>query len=231
MAEKPKPSRAPTARPRKLAGRGSTPEPARAEEAVEPEVKEPEGQAPEGEEPEPDWPDERIEVHRGSLRETVVLSVLIVLLVAVAGREAWYLWGKEEPVVSASRPVVVSPLTASSVVDTAAKAATEFISGSYENYDEHVDDVTKMMTDGMAKQYRQTKEDVREEFIASKTKVSADVAEQGVVSASPEQVVALLFLTQTTERPEEPLEVVQYKVEVTMVHTASGWLVSKVDTL
>jgi Mce-associated membrane protein len=157
---------------------------------------------------------------------------VIALLAAVAGGEAWYLWLKDDDaVVSARRPVVVSPLTASSVVDTAAKVATEFVSASYEDYDEHIDDVAKMLTDEFAEKYRETKEDIRKEFVASKTKVSARIDEQGVVTASPEQVVALLYLTSTTERPDEPLDIVQFRVQVTMVHTSSGWLVSNLKTL
>jgi Mce-associated membrane protein len=234
MAEKPKPSRAPTSRPRKLAGQRPHPEPAAAEPPVEPEApEEPEDdEAPPPPEPpgaEPEWPDESSPPP--SRRETIVLAVLIVVLAAVAGGEGWYLWGEDDPVVSARRPVVVSPLTASSVVDTAAKAATQIISASYEDYDAQIDEAAKTMTDGFADQFRQTKEEIREKFIASKTKVSADVAEQGVVTASSEQVVALIFLTQTTERPKEPLDVVQYRVEVTMVHTSLGWLVADVATL
>jgi Mce-associated membrane protein len=234
MAEKPKPSRAPTSRPRKLAGQRPHPEPAAAAPPVEPEPpEEPEHDEapprPEPPEAEPEWPDET--PPPASRRTSIVLAVVIVVLLAIAGWEAWYVWGKDDAVVSAQRPVVVSPLTASSVVDTAAKAATKIISASYEDYDAQIDEAAETMTDGFADQFRQTKEDIRKEFIDSKTKVAADVAEQGVVTASPEQVVALVFLTQTTERPKQPLDVVQYRVEVTMVHTSSGWLVADLDTL
>jgi Mce-associated membrane protein len=233
MAEKPRPSRVPTSRPRKVAGQRAHREPT-AVPPDDPEVTETEAEdaepPPPAEPPlvEPEWPDET----PSSRRTTLALVALIVLLVAVACGQAWYLWlSDDEPVVSAERPVVISPLTASSVVDTAAKATTEIVSASYDDYDEHVDEVAQLMTDGFAKQYRDTKEDIREKFIASRATVSAEVQEQGVVSASSEQVVALLFLTQSTERPREPLDVVQYRVEVTMVHTDSGWLVSKLETL
>lgn len=231
MAEKPRPSRAPTSRPRKLAGERPHPEPA-AEPPAEPGVpdasEEDAPPPPEPPEDEPTWPNE---TPPSSPRTAIVLAVVIVVLLAVAVGEAWYLWGKKDPVVSAQRPVVVSPLTANSVVDTAAKAATEIVSASYEDYDTQVDEAANMMTDGFAEQFRQTKEDIKEEFVASETKVTAEVFEQGVVTASPEQVIALVFLTQTTQRPEEALDVVQYRVEVTMVHTSSGWLVSKLKTL
>ena len=235
MAEKPKPSRVPTSRPRRLAGQQRPHHEPVAEPPVEPELpQEPvDDEAPPPPEPpsaEPAWPDET--PASPSRRATIALIAVLVVLLALAGAEAWYLWGKDDdPVVSAQRPVVVSPLTAESVVDAAAKAAVRIISASYEDYDAQVDEAARTMTDGFADQFRQTKEDIKERFIASRTKVSADVAEQGVVTASPEQVVALIFLTQTTERPKEPLDVVQYRVELTMVHTSSGWLVADLETL
>ena len=234
MAEKPKPSRAPTSRPRKLAGQQRPHHETAAEPPVEPDAPEEpqDDEAPSPPEPpeaEPEWPDETPQPP--SRRTTIVLAAVIVVLLAIGGWESWYLWVKDDPVVSSQRPVVVSPLTATSVVDTAAKAAVQIISASYEDYDAQIDEAAKTMTDGFADQFRQTKEDIREEFIDSRTKVSAQVAEQGVVTASSEQVVALVFLTQTTERPKEALDVVQYRVEVTMVHTTSGWLVADLDTL
>jgi Mce-associated membrane protein len=235
MAEKPRPSRVPTSRPRKLAGQGRPAEPP-ADQAIPPEPEPPEAAdaeappPPKPPEEEPEWPDETRPPP--STRLKIILAAVIVLLLAVAGTEAWYLWLEDDsPTVSAERPVVVSPLTANSVVDTAAKAATEIISASYEDYDAHVDEVAETMTDGFAEQFRETKEQIKEKFIASKTKVTADISEQGVVTASPEQVVALLFLTQNTQRPNEPLDVVQYKLTVTMIHTSSGWLVSNLKTL
>jgi Mce-associated membrane protein len=238
MAEKPRPSRVPTSRPRKLAGQRQHAEPPAdagiPNEPEPPEVGEAQQPPPlEPPEAEPEWPDET--PPPPSTRTTVILIAVITLLLAVAATEAWYLGfmglRDETPPVSAERPVVVSPLTANSVVDTAAKAATQIISASYEDYDAHVDEVAQTMTDGFAEQFRATKEDIRDEFVASKTKVTADISEQGVVTASPEQVVALIFLTQNTQRPNEPLDVVQYKVTVTMVHTSSGWLVSNLKTL
>jgi hypothetical protein len=239
MAEKPRPSRVPTSRPRKLAGQQRPrPEPAETERPVESEAPEglqdhdapPPPEPPEPEPvPEPEWPDET--PAPPSRRTTIALAAVIVVLAALAAWQSWYLWGQDDPVVSSQRPVVVSPLTANSVVDTAAKAATQIISASHESYDAEVDEAAKMMTPSFAEDFRQTKEEIRDDFIASKTKVTADISEQGVVTASPEQVVALIFLTQNTQQPNEPLDVVQYKVEVTMVHTSSGWLVSNLKTL
>jgi len=235
MTEKPRPSRVPTSRPRKLAGQQRPhPEPAETEPPVEREAPaEPQDdQAPPPPvppEPESEWPDET--PPPTSRRTTIALAAVIVVLAALAAWESWYLWGQDDPVVSSQRPVVVSPLTANSVVDTAATAATQIISASHENYDAEVDEAAKMMTPAFAEDFRETKEEIRGDFVASKTEVTADISEQGVVTASPEQVVALIFLTQNTQRPNEPLDVVQYKVEVTMVHTSSGWLVSDLQTL
>lgn len=183
-------------------------------------------------EPEPDAePTTRRRPSRsGSPRMTAILVAAIVLLVGLGGTEAWYLWGRDDPVVSSNRPVVTSPLAASSVVDTAARSAVEIVSVSYEAYDEQVERATSQMTTSFADEFRQTKTDIEEEFVADKTEVTAEVVEQGVVTASPEQVVALLFLTQSTTKDGEDLTVAQFRVTVTMVRTDSGWLVSDLQT-
>ncbi len=92
-----------------------------------------------------------------------------------------------------------------------------------------------MMTDAFAAEYRETKAQIKDEFLAAGTEVTIDVSAQGVVSATPKEVVALLFLTQTTAREDSAVTPVQYRVTVTMVNTADAsdpaggdWLVSQI---
>ncbi len=56
------------------------------------------------------------------------------------------------------------------------------------------------MTDTFAKEYRETSDDIKDEFIAQKTKLQVKAVAQGVVQASPAQVQALLFLNQYVEK-------------------------------
>ena len=126
----------------------------------------------------------------------------------------------------------VSDLTVRSVVDQAAQAADLILSASTADYDEQVEQAVATMTDPFAVEFRQTKADVRGGFVAAMTEVTVDISAQGVVSATDDEVVALLFLTQTTQKGTDGgVTPVQYRVTVTMVNTADGWLVSDLQAL
>ncbi len=168
---------------------------------------------------------------RPARRTTVVLVLAMVVLVAVALLEAAYLWGplEDEPTVSSDRPVLLSRAAERSATDTAAKAAVAFSQRSYETYDEQVDDAAAMMTDDFEKQFRQTTDDARQRFIDAETQVTAEVAGQGVMTASEEQVEALIFLNQFTLRKGEESAFTPFRLKVTLIDTEQGWLVSDVE--
>ncbi|MCD4526038.1 hypothetical protein [Nocardioides sp. cx-173] len=237
-------SRTPVSRPRRVAGReaasGPAGEDSRTEEPevlAEPEVLEPEP-LPDADPPdkvdeareadEADWPTE--EPRPGPRRATAVLVAAIVLLAAVAGGEAFYLWGTDDPVVSSSRPVVVGQVNAASAVDVAATAAKEISQWSWETYDEDTEADAALMTEEFARDFRKTKADARGRVLEQKTAVTAEVAMQGVVRASPEQVVALVYLDQSNTSDGKDSRFSQYMILVTVVRTESGWLVSKMQT-
>lgn len=239
-------SRSPSSRPKKLAGHSPSPveervdepveepfeEPAGVDRAIEPvEAVEP-GAPPVEDEPPGPEPDTTVEEAPGRGRRTTsLLAAVVVTLALVAGGEGWYLLHDDAPTVSSSRPVVVSPLTAEGAVDVAAKAAVDFVSASYDTFDDDVDTAAAEMTSGFATKYRETKADIKDAFVAAKTKVSAEVSAQGVISASEEQVQALLFLTQSTTKDDTDLTAVQYRIVVTLIADGDGWLVSDVDTI
>ncbi|MCW2766938.1 MAG: hypothetical protein JWO11_2897 [Nocardioides sp.] len=231
-------SRTTTSRPRKVAGRvGDQPE---ATVAPEPDGTE-EAAPPPAAPPEPDVISadvgrEPVKVRDqaagpgAASRVTVALVVAIVLLVAVAAGESWYLWLRDDPVVSADRPVVTSQVATASAVDTAAKALQEIVATSWKDYAQQTDDATKLMTSAFAATYRQTAEAIQDDFSAGKTEVKVEVTHQGVVRASPEQVQALVFLTEYVTRNGRDLTLTPYRALVTVVNTDQGWLVSAIDT-
>ncbi|WP_193607263.1 hypothetical protein [Nocardioides lijunqiniae] len=183
----------------------------------------------ETDETEPDWPTEDTR-RPASRRATGVLVAVIVLLAGVASAEAWYLWGDDDPVVSSGRPVVVGQVNAASAVDVAATSAQEISQWSFETYDEDTEADAALMTEEFASRFRETKADARERVLAQKTAVTAEVAMQGVVRASPEQVEALVYLDQSTTTGGQDSTFSQYMILVTVVRTGSGWLVSKMET-
>ncbi|WP_460716261.1 hypothetical protein [Nocardioides dilutus] len=154
-----------------------------------------------------------------------------MILTAVALLQVAYLWGplKDDPKVSSERPVLLSRAAERSATDTAAKAAVAFTQRSYETYDEQVDAAAAMMTADFEKQFRQTTDDAREPFIEAETQVTAEVAAQGVMTASEQQVEALIFLNQFTIRKGEESGFTPFRLKVTLIDTEQGWLVSDVD--
>jgi Mce-associated membrane protein len=163
-------------------------------------------------------------------RTTVVLgSCSLVLAAGVAG-EAWYLWGTSAPTPTATRPVVVGDIDAQSAVDVAATDTAAIFTTSYRSYDEHLTRVTSLMTDEMADRYRSTAGPVRARVVASRTDTTTRVAARGVVRATANQVIALLFLDQRTTTDGGPPSYAARRALVTMVHTDRGWLVANVQT-
>ena len=223
-------SRNPTARPRKVAG--GTP-PASASPAPSPV--EPVRPLELVETPEPPEILEPVEAaERGGLltgrRTTVGLVVVSVVLAVALAVEAIYLLGRDEPVVSAERPVVTGEIAHRAAVEAASQSTTEILSYGYQDFDDQVDEATSKMTDAFAAKFRETAEGIEEEFVAQRTEQEVKVVAASVVQASSAQVQALLFLDQYVQKQGKGTAVTPYRALVTVVHTESGWLVSDIQT-
>jgi Mce-associated membrane protein len=159
----------------------------------------------------------------------VLAAALLVPITALAG-EAWYLWGAPAPTASAARPVVIGDVAAHTAVETAALDAAQLFPTSWRTYDAHVAGVSGLMTDAFAAQYRTSAAPVRAQMVASHTTTGTKVAASGIVSATPDRVLALLFLDQRTVTGGDPPSYDARRALVTMVHTDRGWLVDNVQT-
>ena len=166
---------------------------------------------------------------RGLVPVRQVLLVVALVLLGVAGGEAWYLLGGSvQP--GADRPVVVGDLAARSVVDAAAQDLTQITSTSYQNYDEQVAAAATLMTPEFAAQYRATAASLAPTFQERRREIAAQVVASAVVRATEHQVQALVFLdSQISERGREPVRL-PYRTLVTMTKTGHGWLVSNIET-
>jgi Mce-associated membrane protein len=245
---RPSTSRAPVLRPRRVAGRGSTPAEQPPEDVEMPAV--PSAGPPDDplapptepheppDEPEPerersDDPDGRAGLGAlfDSRRATAILTILVaVLVLAAGGMFAWDAARGDDPAKPSRQPVVIGSDDATAAVDAAAKAAVTVVATSYQDYDQQVDEATALMTDAFAKQYRQTAEDIKPDFVAAKTEIEARVVAQGIVHATPTEVQALVFLNQYVSKDGGDTTYTPYRALVTVVHTDRGWLVSNIDT-
>lgn len=241
---RPASSRGATPRPRKIAGQAV---PTRVDSLEEP-LEEPLDEAVQTEEA-PDGrrqppPEDDTPGMLASPKVTrVLITVLAVLAVLLVGQGVW--WAvSEEPertvarddaavVVPSGRPVVADELAVLEGVEAAAKAAQEIVAVDHEKYDEEVEAAAELMTADFERQYRETAGDIKEQFVAQKTRVQVNVVAQSVVRANLTELEALIFLNQVVERvrDKEPETVVTpFKVLVKMVHTDQGWLVDGLET-
>lgn len=217
-------SRNPTGRPRSVAGRRPETAPGAVPETTADSA--PEAEAPVVE-PGETSPRSRLLT---SARTTVVLVVALALMSGVLAAEAWYVWFKPEPVVSAQRPVVVGEVAHRAAVEAARQSTEEILSYGYQDFDAEIEDATTKMTDEFAQRFRDTATDVKDRFVRQRTEQDVQVVAASVVQASSEQVRALLFLDQYVVRADEGTTKTPYRALVTMVHTDSGWLVSDIET-
>jgi Mce-associated membrane protein len=160
----------------------------------------------------------------------VLLGSCALVLAAVVGGEAWYLWGTSTPTPSAARPVVVGDIDAQAAVDTAATDAAAIFTTSWRRYDAHLTRATSLMTSDMAARYRTSAAPVRSRVVSSRTSTTTRVAASGVVRATSEEVLALLFLDQRTTSGGGPPSYQARRALLTMVRTDRGWLVANVQT-
>ena len=163
-------------------------------------------------------------------RWTGVLAAALLLPATALAGEAWYLWGAPAPTASAARPVVIGDIDAHTAVETAALDAAQIFTTSWRSYDAHLARVSGLMTSSFAVQYRNSAAPVRARMVAARASTSTKVAASGVVSATADRVVALLFLDQRTTSGGDPPTYDARRALVTMVRSDQGWLVSNVQT-
>ncbi len=244
-----KSSRAATPRPRRIAG--ERPEPT--EESVEAPEAEVEPDVPHEPPPDDSWPVEGPEDDAGasvfsSPRLTkILLRVAAVLAVILIAEAAWAVIRemseddppKQAPVaegaiaVPEGRPVLPTELVVQEGVEAASKAVQTLVARTFSDYDAEVEAALELLTPTFAEEYTETTDDVRDEFIASKTTVDVRVTAQGVVRANDTELQALVFLDQYVVRNEgkDPkTSRTAYRALLTMVNTDDGWLVEDLQT-
>jgi Mce-associated membrane protein len=190
-------------------------------------------------------------------RTTVVLAGLLAGLLAVVAVLAgfvvddeggWYGVGDDEgsageaweydagePFDLPDQPISVPFVDARNAGEAATNAVVAILTVNWKTYDEHFEDVQSRMTEEFAADYADEVEDTRERFIASKADYQFEVAGQSVISATEDEVTALLFLNQYVFKgagaDRTGPEVYQVRVVVTAVPDGDEWLVQELEAL
>ncbi len=122
-------------------------------------------------------------------------------------------------------------------LEQARTSAETVLSYGYETLDQDFEEALALSTGQFREDYEQTSEGaVRDVATQTRAEVRADVISAGVVQASADRVVVLLFVDQTTvsnrlDRPQTD----QNRVRLTMVRSTAdegpSWLVEQVEAL
>ena len=174
-----------------------------------------------------------------------LIVVLAVLALVLAAQGLWFfLHDRNAPDQAADadrgaisvpegRPILAESSAAQAAADQAAKALVDIVSRRFSAYDEDVAKATETMTEPFAAEYRETTDEIKDEFVTNRTTVQSRVVAQGVVRADTTRAEVLVFLNQYVTkgpRKDQRTSYTPYRAVVTMASTDQGWLVDGLDT-
>lgn len=111
-------------------------------------------------------------------------------------------------------------------------SVVEVLSYDHRRLDADVAEAERLSTGRFLEQYRSATRDLAEQARAGSVVVTARVPSASVQAATPDEVVVLLFVDQTTERADLPEpRVDQNRVRLTMQRVGGRWLVAELDVL
>jgi Mce-associated membrane protein len=114
----------------------------------------------------------------------------------------------------------------------ARSAAETLFSYDYRTIDANITAGKKVVTGVLAKDYDATSKVVKPTAVDTKAIVKATVSESGVVSASSDRVVVLLYLNQATQNKNvQGTRMDLNRVRVTMVRVGGDWKISRAEPL
>jgi Mce-associated membrane protein len=171
---------------------------------------------------------------KGRLRAATRLVGVLLIVPAVASLILWLRQPAASTTVGGAAPLT-GPV-ARTALAAARSAAHEILSYDYRNISTDISHAESLTTGAFAQQYASTAKRLLSEAKQERTIVQATVGSAGVVSATPQNVVALLFVDQATVRQaagqaSPTTRIDQSRVRMTMTLTRGHWLVSQLDAL
>lgn len=109
------------------------------------------------------------------------------------------------------------------------KVTPKLLGWDYRNLDRQFAETEKLLSVGYRKQYAGTTKRLRKQATKAKARVTAELEKTSVISATPDRVTLLVFVTQTTKKAGEkdPI-VVPERVRMTIDRNREGqWLLEK----
>lgn len=161
---------------------------------------------------------------------TVLLGLLCVVAAMVLALGWWWQHGAARPPAPTASQAVSSVAARESGGREAARLAERVLSYDHRGFDAEVERTRGALAPSFRQQYARTMAGVREQVLAEQVSLRATAREAAVTSASPDRVVALVFLDQVTSSPLTPTRRVdQVRVLVTVARDGGEWRVSRMD--
>lgn len=149
----------------------------------------------------------------------VVASVLVVLMLALAGLIGWQAW----------------QLTSNYNADERNKAAVaagrdfaqNLLALNYATVDRDVKRVVDRTTGDFKDQYTSGQATLKNSIVQTKSVNTAQILEAGLVSSDPDSAVVLVAAEGTSKSPQNPKGVLRhYRIQVSLSLQSGKWLVS-----
>ncbi|ROR91278.1 hypothetical protein [Nocardioides aurantiacus] len=163
---------------------------------------------------------------------TSVVLVLLCAVLALATGLGWW-WqhgaGRTADLPTAERAISSVPARESGG-RAVARLAEEVLGYDARGFDAEVRATRTLLAPSFRSQYDAQMAQVKSETLAERVRLEARVRETAVSSASPDRVVALVFVDQVTSSPLTPTRRVdQVRVLVTVTRDGGEWRVSRMD--
>ena len=170
-------------------------------------------------------PAESARVDTAGGRPGWILPVAAVMVVAtlVLGFLAWRAWdrtGDLEDAEAAGRAVRA----------TVAERVEQLLSYDHSTFDEDLAAAQEVMTEDFQEEYEPTVEEIRATAVRQRRTQEARVVAVSVIDAEPDRVHTLLFVdTYSARQGRDGQDIMQNRVDVTMVREDGEWLIDDVS--
>ncbi|MBB5852097.1 hypothetical protein ACFQ05_02340 [Amycolatopsis umgeniensis] len=145
----------------------------------------------------------------------IAAAAVVVLLAGAAGFAGWQ-WYRQELLDTARDEASAA----------AGKYAVDLTSYDFGKLDENFETVAGNSTAAFAQQYQETTNGIKPLLLQYKAVSKSTVLQSGIVNATADRVVAVLFVDQTITNTNSPqARVDRNRVELTLVHQDGRWLI------
>lgn len=161
----------------------------------------------------------------GRFRVTLVLLVVCLVLAGVAA----VAYGRSRNPAQGSGPITSTSARENGLTEAAA-LTQKVLSYNWQTLDADIKGAEAVSAPGFRAEYAKTMSGVRAQTVQNQVKLTASAVASSIVSATPDKVVALVFVNQvTTAKGTTNQRLDQNRVLVTLTRDGGEWRVSKMD--